>query len=280
MIERVTCNCSICEIEDALLAELSSPQSNCNYQELVSQSPILSSFPSAAALVEQLRSASPDDDHDHQADEVLSALLRTDHSWHAPVRSSIVLLILMPAVHKTARQIAVGFPALARDEIAQTVVTSLLEILQSRASVSLQSHIPFALTRLMRRRAFRWAIYETKRTTNEDFATCARDIATVESVSALHAGVSLEKLSQRSVQTGLLSSAEFELLTLAKIEGVTVEELARRQGLSRVAIRSRLQRIMTKLRRATQSSCSCQARKRVQNTTPRMSPVVTRSSAA
>jgi hypothetical protein len=48
-------------------------------------------------------------------------------------------------MHKTARQIATGFRSLASEEIAQHVVTTILEIIESKALLTQQSHFAFGL---------------------------------------------------------------------------------------------------------------------------------------
>ena len=82
----------------------------------------------------------------------------------------MLLLILMPAVHRTSRQIAYGFPSLARDDVAQQLITSLLQILRSKSMLKQQSHFAFTITRLMRRHAFRWAIREAKLAPTQELA--------------------------------------------------------------------------------------------------------------
>ncbi len=50
-----------------------------------------------------------------------------------------------------------------------------------------------------------------------------------------------------------LTETEYDLLMLFKIEGVSAEVLAAREGLSEVAFRHRMQRVVDKLRRIAKS---------------------------
>jgi DNA-directed RNA polymerase specialized sigma24 family protein len=164
-----------------------------------------------------------------------------------------VLLMLMPAVHKTSRQIAYGFPSLARDDIAQQLFTSILDILQSKPLLKQQSHFAFTITRLMRRHSFRWAIREAKLAPPQELAAPVLAEAVIEAGIGFETAIHLQEFLRGCLSDGQLTETEYDLLMLFKIEGLSVEVLAAREGLSEIAFRHRIQRVIDRLRRIAQS---------------------------
>ena len=171
MNERPACNCSICGVEQVLIENLGEEKTAQQYRRIVRESSILSSFPTALALLHRLREITTDEDHEDSSDAIVGDLLRPGENHGQELRHRLVLLMLMPAVHKTSRQIAYGFPSLARDDIAQQLLTSILEVLQSKPLLKQQSHFAFTITRLMRRHSFRWAIREARLAPTQELAT-------------------------------------------------------------------------------------------------------------
>src|SRR4051812_35751148 len=142
MSERPACCCPVCELEYALLAEINHPNSEIKYKNFSSHSQLLSRFPTCNALLSQLRQFQTLDNHASSSDEILSELLRVSRDPGQEIGRHLVLLILMPAIHKTSSQIAFGFPSLTRDDIVQHLLTSVLDILNSQSCVQ-TSHFAF-----------------------------------------------------------------------------------------------------------------------------------------
>jgi hypothetical protein len=145
MKERLRCRCTICELEKGLLDELRQEPNVQSYRQLASQSSILSAFPTTQKLLDSLGGLTQRDRQIHLCDQVLGELLRMGASCNRSIGCQLILLILLPAMHKTARQIATGFRSLASEEIAQHVVTTILEIIESKALLTQQSHFAFGL---------------------------------------------------------------------------------------------------------------------------------------
>jgi len=247
---RLTCRCSICEVEQALIQELAREETAEQYRRLTRESSVLSGFPTALTLLHHLRNTATDEDQEDWSDEILGELSRTGQSYCQELRQRLVLLILIPAIHRTSRQIAHGFPSLARDDIAQQLLTSILDILQSKLLLEKQSHFAFMITRLMRRQSFRWAIREAKFTLAQESAMPVTPEVVVE--DGFEAAIHLREFLRRCVDDGHLTGTEYELLVLFKIEGVSAEALATREGLPAIAFRHRMQRLVDKLRRIAQ----------------------------
>ena len=251
-----SCCCPVCELEYTLLAELNDVSSTNKYEILALQSPILSAFPTCNDLLSHLRWNQSRDDQASESDDTLGELLRVSRNPQHQIGRLLVPLILMPAIHKASSQIAFGFPSLSRDDIAQHLLTSVLDIVSSQ-SLSLQtSHFAFTISRAMRRSAFRWAIREADLTPPSNLEERTLSELSTTPRSSFEPRVLLDEFLSRCLSSGLLTPSEHELLVQFKIQGVSSEVLAARQQLSDVAFRHRMQRVIEKLRRVARASSS------------------------
>jgi DNA-directed RNA polymerase specialized sigma24 family protein len=241
-------------LEQALLGELKNEHTESRYQTLALQSPILSEFPSYTDLLSRLRNSQITEDRHSSGDEIIGELLRVSRAPHGEIGRQILLLILMPAIHRTTTQIATGFPSLTREDIAQHLVTSVWEILHSQTIETQKSHFAFWIIRAMRRNAFRWAMHEADFTTAAHIQGTALNQLPADAGPNFEAMVALSEFLMRCISCGVLNPLEYELLVLLKIQGVSPETLAAREKLSDVALRRRLQRVIEKLRRAARGS--------------------------
>jgi hypothetical protein len=254
MSTRPSCSCPVCELEQALLSELDNEHTDSRYRTLVLQSPLLSHFPSYNDLLSRLRNSPLAEGHFPRADEIIGELLRISRIPQGEVGRQILLLILMPAIHRTTTQIATGFPSLTRDDIAQHLVTAVWEILHSETMKNQKSHFAFTIIRAMRRSAFRWAMHEADFTTAVHIQGTALNELPADAGYNFEVRVALSEFLTRCVSCGVLNPLEYELLVLFKLQGVPSETLAARQRLSDVAFRHRVQRVIGKLRRAARGS--------------------------
>jgi hypothetical protein len=257
MMTGSNCDCLICKLEISLMAELADNQNGEAFRLFTASSLVLSGFPTALKLIQHL--------HHHEnenpspsSDEVLLALLRfgPDPPFHA-MRQRLFLLVFIPTFHRTTSHIITSFPSLTRDDTAQHVITAFLEFLHSDELRSHRSHLAFTIARMMRRRAFRWAIYESRRSLpgETDLTPTARREAHVGEERS-RSDIWLRQFFDNCQRRGWLSHEERELVTKFKLEGISGPELARRNGHSEVAIRHRVQRILDRLRRIAQKSNS------------------------
>lgn len=258
MSARPSCSCSVCVLEHALLDELGREHNARQYQTSALQSPILSVFPTYKDLLLLLRNPQFTEHHPSRADEIMCELLRISRTPQGELGRQILLLILMPGIHRTTTQIATGFPSLGRDDIAQHLVTSVWEILHWQSIETQISHVAFTIIRAMRRSAFRWAMREA------DFAAAAYSQETA--LNALPADpehnietrIALNDFLSRCLSCGVLNPSEYELLVLFKIQGVSLGTLAAGRRLSDVALRHRVQRVVERLRRVARGAITVQ----------------------
>jgi len=249
MSGRRSCCCPVCELEHALISELNNELSRCEYEIFVSYSSVLSAFPTASDLLAHLRHSQSAGDAAHELDEILGEVVRASHNPQQEIGRHLVLLILMPAIHKTSSQIAYGFPSLTRDDIAQHILTSVLEVVCSHLLQAQTSHFAFAITRAMRRSTFRWAIREADLALRSNMESTSLDEFSTDPSSSFEPGVLLGEFLSRCLATGLITPVEHELLLLFKVHGVSSEVLAAQQEVSEIAFRHRMQRVIEKLRR-------------------------------
>jgi hypothetical protein len=250
MIAGSNCDCLVCRLEKSLIAELREESTDKGCSLPAPQGSILSCFPNCLDLVRELHT--PEDRKDSSSsDAVLSELLTRNSSTPLPsVWQRLLLLVFIPTIHRTASQITAMFPSLARDDTSQHVVTVFLEFLDSAELQTRNSHLAFTISRKLRRHAFRWAIHESRGTAPEE-AEGNRIVYVEEAVVAepLYAEVLLQQFLDNCEKMGWLSVEERNLLVRFKIEGVTCEELAGRNGQSAVAMQHRIGRLLDRLRR-------------------------------
>jgi DNA-directed RNA polymerase specialized sigma24 family protein len=253
MMNGSNCDCLVCRLEKSLIAEFGEEAVSREARLLAASSSILSCFPSPLDLVRELHA--PDDRNDtSSADVLLREIL--SKSLSIALRSicqRLLLLVFVPTIHRTASQITAAFPSLARDDVSQHVVSVFLEFLDSQELQARGSHVAFTIARKLRRKAFRWAIHESRGTSceevNGDPTTHADDVVAEE---PFYAEVLLQQFLDNCQKTGWLSLEERNFLVQSKIEGITCQELAGRNGHSAVAVQHRIQRLLGKLRRLAQ----------------------------
>jgi DNA-directed RNA polymerase specialized sigma24 family protein len=245
-----SCDCLICRLEASLVAELTDRHTQEEFRLFTASSQTLSVFPTAVELILHLH-RQQDHEQNSSSDQILLEVL--DRSGNAPLHAMgqrLLLLVFIPTIHRTATQITIAFPALARDDTAQHLFTVLLEILPSSELQSRRSHLAFTIARKIRRSAYRWAIRESRTALRNDTdGTAAALPATEVSGQDSRSNILLQQFLDDCQRRGWLSDEERNLLTQFKLEGSSGQELARRTGHSVVAIRHRIQRLLDRLRR-------------------------------
>jgi DNA-directed RNA polymerase specialized sigma24 family protein len=250
MIAPPKCNCLICRLETTLITELSAQGNHTYYRQLVDPSLVLSAFPTAVELIHHLHRPEPGDQHSF-SDPILlgiDPLLR--QLWH-----SVLLLVFIPTIHRTTSQLSAIFPSLARDDIAQHLITVLLEFLRSQELQSRRSHLAFTIARKIRRAAFRWAIRESRiEAVGEPNRLPTLPLSLDGPEIHLHSAAVLQQFLDDCERKGWLTSTERQILTDSKIGGMSCRELSRRNGHSTVAVQHRIHRLINRLRRLARPS--------------------------
>jgi hypothetical protein len=236
-----------------LMLELGTEGNGERYRELARSSAVLFGFPTPSDLVEYLHSTDIED-RQPSCDDVLVELLRAAiDPGLRQLWNRILLLVFIPTIHRTMRQLSTVFPSLARDDIAQHLTTVLLEFLTSNELRSRRSHLAFTIARKIRRAGFRWAIRESHITLEEEHDGRAHGSPQGQVFrDPFCSAVLLAKFLDTSERRGWMSSAERELLAQSKIEGISCQELSRGNGHSAVAIQHQISRLIKRLRQHAQ----------------------------
>jgi DNA-directed RNA polymerase specialized sigma24 family protein len=250
------CHCLICRLEQSLAREFSQEKGLEDYRRLARSSEVLAGFQTASELIAQLHDQSGD--RNARVDRVMGELVRARaREPREPIAQSLLLLVFVPTLHRTASQIAATFPSLSREDTAQQLFAALIEFLDSRELRAQRSHLAFVVARKLRRSAFRWAIREARLESSAEGSRVPDPPDRAEELrDETHAAILLAKFLDDCQNRGWLSQEERELLTRFKVEGVTGAEIGGRTGHSAVAIRHRIQRLLERLQRVAQKSGS------------------------
>jgi len=252
MTSHSNCACTICEVEQSLVWEIDQSANVQKYFNIALKNSVLSGFPTIAGLIARLRETAALENPEELWDDILRQLLRPDDEVSTELCRDIVILALIPAVHKLSRQVGFNFPALARDDIAQHLFTSLLEILRSNSVRKQKSHFAFTIIRLLRRYSYRWALRESKFLLSSDTELEATDHIPVQGSINFETNIHLHAFLSECKIRGLLRPGEYELLISFRLHGIGADVLAAQEGLSEIAFRHRIQRVIDRLRRIAQ----------------------------
>lgn len=237
-----TCNCALCNIEVRLLADSTFAEPNV-FNELASVSNGLREFPSVANLLLHLRNSPTDT----RSDELLRELFAM-RAINSVFVESLLVLAFLPMLHGTIRRVAKHQPTLLAEDITQQTLSFLLQFLRSAELRTRQSHFAFAISRAVKRQVFEWANREgTKDGVVNHGGGDILAALTVEEPFERYA--LLRHFLHRCATKGLLTDSELDLLIQFKLEGDDGTEVSRSTATSSNAVRQRLKRLLTKLRR-------------------------------
>jgi hypothetical protein len=250
---RSACRCLLCQLESHLKQQLDHDGSELEYQRLAASRSLLCQFPTAFALADHLRTCRTSRNGTHPADSLVFELLhagRTDGNEN--LARDVLLLAFIPALHSTARQISLRYPGLPTADTAQHLVLTFLEVLGSTELLLRSSHLPFVISRMLKRNGFDWAEREARSPTNG-----AADGALPESpettgvARSFERAVLLRHFLFHCQRVGLLTGQDLELLVEIKLKRSTAEEPGYPAYSN--ALRQRIKRLLRKLRHAAQT---------------------------
>jgi hypothetical protein len=249
MKTRCACRCLLCQLEAHLKKQLD--QEVPEYQKLAGSSSPLSAFPTVLTLAAHLRTCRSARDGTHPADGVLLELLHATDGTR-PLARDVLLLAFIPALHSASRQIALRYPQLSADDIAQHLVASLLEVLGSSELLLRSSHLPFVISRMVKRHGFDWAEREARSPSNGEGNAPFPDIPEATGVpEPFERAALLRHFLFRCEREGLLTAPDLDLLVEIKLEEKTGQEP--RRSIYSNALRQRIKRLLQKLRHAAQT---------------------------
>jgi len=251
MRENSQCNCHICKIERHLVISLSEPHHSDQFLRLAQAAAPLATFSTALALIEHLHAHRDGAKSVPSASEVVGSLMQSSSLVsETQLRNSVLVLSFVPMIHRTYREVRAWFREIEAEDIAQQILTLFLELVYSADPITISNHLPIALTRTLRKNAFRWAEKEKRLTIQREFdksQTSDEPVAndTFETVSVLNGFL------DHCHQIGILSVFERELLIKLKVEGFFAKEIIHTHtALSEKAVHWRVERILQRLQKA------------------------------
>jgi hypothetical protein len=239
------CRCLLCGMERHLTEQFAEPEGQNTYRQFASFSPVLSAFPAASDLISFLHTEHSAENGTHSKDGILAELLRgTTNNGRFRTSRELLLLAFVPMLHRISRQVVKRCPGLLSDDAAQHVVTALLESFGFPEFAGRDSHLAFAIARLLRRNAFAWAERESR-----DYVNGFDRVETLEAAPHRDGPQPIERAAllghflDRCRQRGLLSGKDLELLVQFKLDELPTADYSN-------ASRQRVKRLLGKLRRA------------------------------
>ena len=238
------CDCALCNIEAQLLASLDAG----DFTPAILNGPRqLQLFSSVPAFVKLLRT-SPGHG---RSDELFRELLRFRESKPEFIEG-LFILAFVPMLHRSIRLVAEYQPTLAEEDITQQALSFLLEFLRSRELHERESHFAFAISRAVKRELFEWGRREGRKIAALDQSCDGLPLLAVEEPFERFA--QLRHFLHRCVDRGKLTSAELDLLIQFKLEGSNGADFEAANGNSSNALRQKLKRLLSKLRRLARRS--------------------------
>jgi hypothetical protein len=250
MSRESTCRCLICGLERSLTQQLSEADRQERYRQFAVSRSLQPAFPAVSDLTAYLRTCRSAANGAHPADRILAELLQTNAiKANTPTLRDLPLLAFIPTVHSTSRQVATRYPSLSADDIAQHVVVSLLQILGSPEFCNRNSHVAYAISRLLKRNTFEWADRECRllvyRARRENLFN---EPAGVDSAEPVERSALLRYFLHCCHQRGLLTGEDMALLVQFKLDAARDSKTGCPEAEYSNASRQRMKRLMCKLR--------------------------------
>ncbi len=245
MSRALNCRCLLCGMERHLTQQFARPSGRESYKQFAAFSPVLSTFPAAADLISYLHAVQPDQNGTNSKDRILAGLLRgtIGNEWSLTSRE-LLLLAFIPMLHRIFRQVIIRSPDLAPDDVAQHVVTALLESFGSAEFAKRDSHLAFAIARHLRRNAILWAEREGRIAMHVlGAANSPEETPATDGPQPIERAALLRHFLDRCQKRGVLSAQDLKLLVQFNLDEMPSAEYSN-------ASRQRMKRLLAKLRRA------------------------------
>jgi hypothetical protein len=239
------CRCLLCGMERHLTEQFAGRVGRETYRQFATFSPVLSAFPAASDLISYLHTMQSEGSRTQSKDGILAELLRgATGNGRSATSQELLLWAFVPMLHRVSRQVITRSPSLVPDDVAQHVVTALLESFGSPELAGRDSHLAFAIARLMRRNAFAWAERESRNPVHgfggiDSFERASHG----DGPQPIERAAFLRHFLDRCRRRGVLSGEDLELLFQFKLDELPTAEYSN-------ASRQRIKRLLAKLRRA------------------------------
>jgi hypothetical protein len=251
MFQRLICRCPLCQLEKRIISRLEEEDSLRWFESLGVEIPRIGAFGGMPALISYAHRAGQDVDKRRICDGIYVALLRRlSSNENAELLQGLLVRMLIPGLHKILTGIAVSFPGLNREELTQQLVTSCLQLMHSSGILRKTSYVGASIIERTKRNTIRWAIRQYRDADREETSIIIDDLIESSSSLSFEAEIHLRHLLDRSVESELISVEEMALLIAYEIEGLSGQELGKREALAPKALSHRVRRALDRLSRA------------------------------
>jgi hypothetical protein len=251
MFQRLVCRCPLCQVEKHIISRLEEDDSLQWFANLRIRVPSIGTFGGMSELILYAHRAGQDVDKRRVCDDIYAALLRRlSSNENAELLQGLLLRMLIPGLHRVSTGIAVSFPGLNREELAQQLVTICLQLMHSSGILRKTSYVGASIIERTKRNTVRWAIRQYRDADREETSIVIDDLFESSSSLSFEAEIHLRHLLERSVESELISVEEMTLLIAYEIEGLSGEELGKRESLAPKALSHRVRRALDRLSRA------------------------------
>ena len=250
------CTCTICGVEKYIRAELVLPGSQARYRHLVTDNSLLADFPTALDLVDKFHACKDARDGHCLSDRILARLLTrpvTPHDWD--YLEWILILLFTPTAHAVVRHVSCHYQFLAREDLSQLALTTLIQSLRSKTWQSQRSHFGYAVARSLRRKLFQWALSEFQSTSQFAAKKIGEQFpATQTAEESFERNAILRHFLNLCQQKAYLTPDEMNLLIDLKLDETVEAGISGPKGRTSNPFRQKVKRLMTKLRRVALGS--------------------------
>ena len=251
MSQRPICRCPLCQLEKRIISRLEQEESVRWFVNLAARVPSFNTFAGMPELISYVHSTGQDADKRRVCDNFYAALLRELSSTENPdLLQSLLVRMLIPALHRELRGIAVSFPGLSRDDLTQQLITTCLQMMHSSGIRRKTSYVGASIIERTKRNTIRWAIRQYRSADREETGIIIDDLVESSDSLSFEAEILLRQLLDKSVAGELISAADMKLLIAYEIKGLSGEELGRRERIAPKALSHRVRRALDRLNRA------------------------------
>jgi len=250
------CTCTICGVEKYIRAELVLPGSQARYCHLITDNSLLADFPTVLDLVAKFHACKDVRDGHSLSDRILVRLLAspvTPHDWD--YLEWILILLFTPTAHAVVRHVSCHYQFLAREDLSQLALTTLIQSLRSKTWQSQRSHFGYAVARSLRRRLFQWARDEFQSTSQFAAKKIGEQFpGTQTAEESFERNAILRHFLNLCQQKAYLTPDEMNLLIDLKLDETVEAGISGPNGRTSNPFRQKVKRLMTKLRRVALGS--------------------------
>ena len=250
------CTCTICDVEKCIGAELELPEGRARYQRIAADNALLAGFPTALDLVAEVHTCRNASDGHRLSDSIFVGLLSGPialHDWD--YLEKILILLFTPTAHAVVRHVSCHYQFLAREDLSQLALTTLIQSLRSKTWQNQRSHFGYTVARSLRRRLFQWARDEFQSTSQFAAKKIGLQFPTTQTAEeSFERNAILRHFLNFCQEKAYLTPDEMNLLIDLKLDETVEAGISGPNGRTSNPFRQKVKRLMTKLRRVALGS--------------------------